>query len=518
MGAFILVGGPTHSPILRNMLREQITENLDLSVDPMTVVAQGAALYASTISIDANIIELERDKLKVQLDLKYEATTVEKEEMVSIRILPDKMDGVLPEIFMVDLHRLPEGFKTGQKQINDKPCLIDVLLESNCPNEFEILAFDGMGNRLECEPNRFTILQGVGGVSSMQVLPYHIGIVKYYSAQEKELFSPVKGLEKSKPIKSGLTGVADGLKTQKDIRPGSAEDMIRIPIYQGDYHSEGTNPDLNFHVSDAVLSGESFPKVLSSGSPVNLRIKVDASGLMTVIAEFPTIEHEEMVKIEIQQSNPPTQDELRGKVKLSLGVAKELADQTISDRLLRLSGEIDDIGTSADGRLRLMDEYRKILLELDDLEKKTEWPKLEQAMKESFYELEELVERIVVNGDDEKLNMDKVEAYIIDLRQKIEHAISEQDTRLAKELTKEVGQLDFDLRNAVTGNAMDAQLLRHIDESFGDYHWKNATKARQLVNQGLQMAANGQTSAIRPLIIELIALLPDDEKSDLLVG
>jgi molecular chaperone DnaK len=47
--ALILVGGPTHSPILRRMLREQITENVDTSKDPTTVVAQGAALYASTI-------------------------------------------------------------------------------------------------------------------------------------------------------------------------------------------------------------------------------------------------------------------------------------------------------------------------------------------------------------------------------------------------------------------------------------------------------------------------------------
>jgi molecular chaperone DnaK len=51
LDALILVGGPTHSPILRRMLKEQITENVDTSVDPMTVVAQGAALYASIVDI-----------------------------------------------------------------------------------------------------------------------------------------------------------------------------------------------------------------------------------------------------------------------------------------------------------------------------------------------------------------------------------------------------------------------------------------------------------------------------------
>lgn len=44
LGALILVGGPTYSPILRRMLKEQITDKVDTSVDPMTVVAKGAAL------------------------------------------------------------------------------------------------------------------------------------------------------------------------------------------------------------------------------------------------------------------------------------------------------------------------------------------------------------------------------------------------------------------------------------------------------------------------------------------
>ncbi|MCD8289884.1 MAG: Hsp70 family protein, partial [Prevotella sp.] len=37
----ILVGGPTHSPLIRQMLREQITPNVDTSIDPMTAVAVG---------------------------------------------------------------------------------------------------------------------------------------------------------------------------------------------------------------------------------------------------------------------------------------------------------------------------------------------------------------------------------------------------------------------------------------------------------------------------------------------
>mgnify|MGYP006168097119 CR=1 FL=1 len=52
-----MVGGPTYSPILRRMLKEQITDKVDTSVDPMTVVAKGAALFASTISVSDEVKE-----------------------------------------------------------------------------------------------------------------------------------------------------------------------------------------------------------------------------------------------------------------------------------------------------------------------------------------------------------------------------------------------------------------------------------------------------------------------------
>ena len=69
LGELILVGGPTLSPIVREMLEAQIKKP-NTSVDPMTVVAKGAAIYASTIN---NPIEDENiDSTKVQLHIDYD--------------------------------------------------------------------------------------------------------------------------------------------------------------------------------------------------------------------------------------------------------------------------------------------------------------------------------------------------------------------------------------------------------------------------------------------------------------
>ena len=46
----LLVGGPTQMPVLRAALEAGIGAKLDHSLDPMTVVSHGAALYASTLA------------------------------------------------------------------------------------------------------------------------------------------------------------------------------------------------------------------------------------------------------------------------------------------------------------------------------------------------------------------------------------------------------------------------------------------------------------------------------------
>lgn len=514
LSALILVGGPTYSPILRRMLKEQITDKVDTSVDPMTVVAKGAALFASTISVSEEVKEEIRDKTKLQLELKYEATSVELDEMLNLKVLKDKTTGKIPEKLFVVIDRISKGvaWSSTKKEISlEKVNLIqDIQLEKDEANTFSIILSDENGNKVECQPNQFTIIQGIGGLDGMQVLPYHIGIAKYFQTEDKDLFLPVKGLEKSKKVPA--TGVINGLKTRSAIRPGMIKDIIRIPIYQGDYNAEGTNPVLNNFINEVIISGESLPGLLPEGSDVDITIKIDRSQIMQFSAYFPLLNHTEELKIDIKQTEPPTEENLTHEIATAKRTAKKVNATDVTEKLEALEEQLHNEKGSADGKMKILDGLRKELLKLDETEKNAEWPKVEEELKEAFYELEDLIEKIKRNSDDENLNMNKVDAHIEEYRQKIEHIIKEKNSREAKELTKEISQLDFDLRNAVTGNAMDVQYLKHLNENFSSYHWKDSTKARQLINQGMQMSTAGNTSGIRPILIQLINLMPDSEK------
>jgi len=510
--ALILVGGPTYSPILRRMLKEQITDNVDTSVDPMTVVARGAALFASTISVSEEVKEATRDKTKLQLEINYEATSVELDEMINLKILKDKTEGQIPDKVYADLVRQDGAWSSGKKLISEKATIIDVMLVEGKSNAFQINLYDDQANKIDCQPNQFTIIQGIGGLDKMQVLPYHIGIGKWFETEQKDLFLPAKGLEKNKQIGKGIVGVIDNLYTRSDIRAGMSTDIIRIPIYQGDYNAEGSNPLLNNFVNEVVITGETLPKVLPKGSPVNITIRVDGSSLMKFTAEFPTIEHTEELEVEIKNTQAPEEAFLIKEIDKAKQTARKVNAQDVSENLETLEEQLENEKGSADGKMKIFDSLRKELLKLEQAEKFTEYPKVEKHLKDTFYRLEDLIEKIKRNGDTGQLDMTSINEHIYELRNKIEQIVRAKDIKGAKETINEIEVLHFHITQTVTGDTMFVQYIHEINNDFNSIQWKDATKARQLINQGLQMISNGRTSELRSLISAIISLMPDNEK------
>ena len=509
LDALILVGGPTYSPILRRMLREQITDKVDTKVDPMTVVAKGAALFASTISVSDSVKDETRDKTKLQLDIKYDATTVDFDAMVNLKILKEKSTGKFDGKIYADIVRSDGGFSTGKQGISgDKASIVEVLLQGARSNSFEINVYDEMGNNIQCQPKQFSILQGIGGLVGMQVLPYHVGIGKYFQDEDKDLFFPAKGLEKNKQLPT--TGVINGLRTRKTIRPGMSVDILRIPIYQGDYSAAGSNPLLNYFVNEIIISGESLPALLPEGSVVDITIKIDSSQVMHFSAYFPLLDYTEELQVEIKPTAPPTENELLHEINKAKHAAQELHNSEISNRLLELEDQLENEKGSADGKLKILDGLRKELLKIDSYEKDARWPVIEEELKQVFYELEDLVDHIKQDSND--ANLDRIDVHLKEYQKSIELIIGDKNIKEARRLSRDIGSYEFNLRNEVTGNGLDVEFLNMIDDNFGNYHWKDASKARQLINQGLEFIIAGRTSLIRPILVEIISLMPDGEK------
>jgi molecular chaperone DnaK len=232
---------------------------------------------------------------------------------------------------------------------------------------------------------------------------------------------------------------------------------------------------------------------------------------MKFIAFFPVLGHEEEIEISIKAIEVPATNELAKKIANAKRTSKNVKDNNILVRLETLEQQLENEKGSDDGKMKILDGLRKELLQLDTLEKQQEWPAIEQELKDAYFDFEELIQKIKVRGDDNNVNMGAIDSELQNIKKNVEHIIKEKNRGAAKELISEIGSLDFNLRNAVTGNAMDVQFLQHFNADFNSLHWKNPTKARQLINQGLQQVARGNNN-IRPILVELIQLLPQDEK------
>lgn len=517
LSALILVGGPTYSPILRKMLKEQVSENIDTSVDPMTVVAKGAALFASTISISDEVKEISRDSAKIQLDIKYEATTVELDSLINLKILKDKSSETLPDKIFAEVTRFDGGWSSGKKIIGEKASIIEVLLVEGRSNSFNITLYDETGNKLECQPNQFSVLQGIGGLDGMQVLPYHIGIGKFFISEGKELFKSIPNLEKNKPLRNGIVGILNDNRTRSVIRPGIASDKLRIPIYQGEFGADGSNPLLNNLVTEVEITGEDLPALLPEGSEVEITIKIDSSQLMKFSAYFPLLNHTEELQVDINNTEPPTEELLNNEISKAKKVAKKVNDTAVSNNLDELEIQLENEKGSADGKMKILESLRKELLILDKAEKLAEWPKIEKALKDSFFEWEELINKIEDNNDDGEIDIDKVESNNIEFKNTIEQIIRQKDSKAAKELTDIIVGLIIELRNSLTGGDVDRRRIEYHDKEFNNISWKDKNKARVLVNQGLKLIEDGKTNQLKSILYQIWDLRIDsDEGGDIL--
>ena len=165
--------------------------------------------------------------------------------------------------------------------------------------------------------------------------------------------------------------------------------------------------------------------------------------------------------------------------------------------------------------MEVQDNLLKELRALDKLDTETEWPKVEKELKESFYDLEELLDKIKRNGDEENLKMEAIEAHMDEFRTKIEQIIKAKDVYHAKELIKEIEGLDWSLRDILAGPQMDISMINQINNTFADINWKDSNKARVLLNQAIQAINNGSVSNLRPILVEIIGVMELEDANKL---
>lgn len=497
LNKLILVGGPTHSPLIRQMLREQITPNVDTSIDPMTAVATGAALYASTK--DAEVKQSDIEVGTIKLDIGYEATSVELTEWVSVKLNKAESDVKCPAKVLVELVRGDNAWSSGKTEIDEMGNVIEANLVEGKSNAFTVVCYNEKGDQMPCFPSEITIIQGskVGSAP----LPYNIGIAIWDDHKEKAIFKAATGLEKNKPVPA--VGVINGLSTSKQLRPGLASDILTVPIYQCEDDPEaGRSASLYEYVADVVVTGEEIESLIPENSPVDITLKVDSSEQMTMDIYFPSADFTVSKSLDTSK-------------KQSVGEAERQIPQMIRDAqrdINRLAGSgintetlqnelntVADENKNSQEKKAVLQHLKEVLRKIEDEDAGTEWERLEQEIREEFERLEKA---------DRELGNDKSHQLTNNLRSQTDQVIRSKNVLMGRDLLDQIRTVFFQL----TMIYQCMGLIRDCSNNFGRFRWKDASRARQLVNQGMGIIGNNPTvEQLQPIAAQLVDLMPRDE-------
>jgi molecular chaperone DnaK len=503
INALILVGGPTLTPLIREMLKEQVSDNVDTTVDPMTVVAKGAALFASTINRET--IAPPSNAGSADLEINYDSTTVETDVLINIKC--KNYETFKGEKIFAEVHRSDGAWSSSRIELNSKAKIFEVILKESMPNSFIVKTYDSKGNLLECSPNSFTILQGIGDAGGGGVnLPYHYGIEIKNRKTDRMEFEPLKGLEKDKITPA--TGVRNNLTTSSQIRPGMKQDFLRIPLYQGNNSAKGSRAIYNEHVFDIEITGEDLPALLPENSTFDLTIVADRNEGLTVKATFHKLDyqHELTIDKDFRQSIP-SPNKIEAEFRDGFRIIREIENaKVLSDnsKLIELKKSLSELqeyfekGKSDDDRRKeVFDKMREILIKVDELDKGTGWDRLEKEIRIEFDRLEKVINELGNEQTNEALEK---------LRSRTDDIIRSRDLDLGKDVLEEIERIfvEVTLIYQMTGS------IRRWSEHFSRIEWKNPSKVRQLLNQGLQLISTNPTEeSLLPICIECENNLPD---------
>lgn len=242
VGQIVFIGGPTCYKPLRDKVTAALGLETGVEVNPMTAVAEGAAIYAE--SIDWASVHHERKAGRGEKQALH-GLRINYEKRVSsdkgrIALISEQED------LSVEITSLDTGWVSGVTRIGSRK-IIEVPLMQRGENTFRITVFDGDGMPLSLEDDRIVISRTLATVNAIPA-SYPIAVkaldrigghaVPVYLVEENDLL-PKRGSVTFRAGQSLAAGSAGALVFT--LWEGAIREPIEDNRYIGAYRISGTS-------------------------------------------------------------------------------------------------------------------------------------------------------------------------------------------------------------------------------------------------------------------------------------
>ena len=280
----VLIGGPSKMPSVRDRVPAELGIAADLTTDPMTAVARGAAIFAESRLWEGATSQRKptmgsaETRGPVSVKFEYEARTAASEARIKVRVTGGDATG-----YRVSA-RSAHGRDTGELELAQSP-LLKVALDQDGLNRIKVTVTDAAGA---------TVLSASATLEIVRVAATSAGTPATHALAVKtvDASSAASRNHLEKLLKKGDTLPCSGTKrfrAAKTLRASEA-DYIDVEIFQ---QAEGVpEPELNLFVGSARVNSFILDEVqvLRRGDEVALHWSADENGLLKVSVELPSLE------------------------------------------------------------------------------------------------------------------------------------------------------------------------------------------------------------------------------------
>jgi molecular chaperone DnaK len=275
----VFVGGPTQYKPMRDKVASAIGVPSSTDVNPMTAVAEGAAVFAE--SIEWRSAQRGRKSTRgsvaadgtLNLALNFVARTPDAKARVSLKVDKPRNGATF------ELNSLDTGWSSGRAALRDGTS-VDVALAKMGENTFKIFVFDANGGPIAISQPRFSIVRTAAVVDA----------IPSSSSIGFEIDDPRGG----RPRLSYIVREGDPLPKKGQIRFGARESVragttsaLRFKLWEGELEEA---VESNRKIGELVISGKDLESdTIAAGAELICEYEVGDSGNVHFEVSVPSI-------------------------------------------------------------------------------------------------------------------------------------------------------------------------------------------------------------------------------------
>ena len=479
----ILVGGPTLAPYFRDILSDQLKAPLDYSIDPLTIVARGAAIFAGTQQL---VDDRPVAKGTYKLELTYSPVGPDEDFRVSGKVLGKGQDFTGYTINFANPVAAWDSGKTPLK--SDGTFKVDLLAEADVRNTFAVQLADANGTLQNTVPEE--LVYTVGVVDSGQPVINSLG-VELHNNEFDAL------LKKGTPLPARQTKV---YRTSGLLSKGDTRDVLSIPVVEG----ENPKADRNRLQDVLTVKGTDIRRDLPDGSEIGVTLMMDEDRCIRARAYVVMLDEEFEVIIIPEKRTPDAsrlQSELRGEKKR----LAELAEKADSSPAVReqqakiedIEGMVETAQGDPDAANKAETRILALKASLDRIENESEWPQMVELARSELNDVDDI---ILKYGKDNPEFQKRAK----DLRTEVEQLIDGHRDDL---LSRKVEQV-VDLYHEILRSRDEFWVYWFQDAKGQKTNMSDQAMASRLIEMGDACMQRGDIQQLQQVTRQLIGLLP----------